>query len=117
MKKYIPILYAMLVTVAGCSKSDSENGYNPGSYATNRSVGASAKDLLSASTDTSAKIEIQYMPGFAPDDAALTQLTSFLQAHLNKPNGIQIIQKEISASAATASIDDIINIEKQNRTV
>src|SRR6187549_130910 len=118
MKKYIPILCAMVLAVAGCSKSGSDNGNNPGSYSTNRSVGASANDLLSASKYTSVKIEVQYMPGFAPDAAALTHLTAFLSSHLSKPGGIQIVQKEISASANTTfSIDDIANIENQNRTV
>src|SRR6185436_5741581 len=118
MKKYIPILCALVFAVAGCSKSGSDNGNNPGSYSTTRDVGASANDLLGASTYTSVKIEIQYMPGFAPDAGAITQLTSFLSAHLNKPGGIQIVQKEISASAnTTTSIQDIANIEKQNRTV
>ena len=120
MKTYIPILCAALILAfAGCSKSDSDdNGNNPGSYSTNRAVGASAHDMLSAGTYTSVKIELQYMPGFAPDAGAIAHLSSFLGSHLNKPGGIQIVQKEISASGnTTVSIQDVQNIEKQNRTV
>src|SRR6185369_6600287 len=118
MNKYIPILCAFFVIAAGCSKSDSDNGNNPGSYSTTRDPGASANDMLSSTKYTSAKIEIQYMAGFAPDAAAISHLTGFLAAHLNKPGGIQIVQKEISASSnLTFSTQDAVNIEKQNRTV
>jgi hypothetical protein len=119
MKTYIPILCALILAITGCSKSDNnDNGNNPGSYSTTRSVGASAKDLLSNSTYTSAKIEIQYMPGFAPDAGAIAHLSGFLGSYLNKPGGILIVQKEITASGnTTLSIQDIASIEKQNRTV
>ena len=83
-----------------------------------RSVGASANELLSSNKYKSLKIEVQFMPGFAPDNNALSQLQSFLSTYLNKPNGISITMKEIQgASNATLNADQIRDIEKKNRSV
>ncbi len=113
----ILILLIVLVTAFGCSKSDSTitGGSN---YSHQKNPGTSAGDLLSAGRFESIKIEIQYMPGFQPDAAALNHLTGFLGSLLNKPGGIQLVQKEITAVAnTTLTVQDIIAIEKQNRTV
>ena len=83
----------------------------------NRSVGASANELLSASRYTSLKVEIQYMTGYAPDANAVNHLQNFLATYLNKPAGINIVTKEIGvSSSATLSADDVHAIEKANRT-
>ncbi len=82
-----------------------------------KAVGASANDLLSASRYTTLKVDIQYMPGFAPDAGAISQLHSFLSAYLNKPGGITITTKEIpAASSTTLSANDIVNLERSTRT-
>jgi hypothetical protein len=84
----------------------------------NKAVGFSANQLLSSSTYKSLKIEVQYMTGYAPDASALNHLQNILNAYLNKPSGISIVTKEISASSsATLSIDQVRTIEEQNRTV
>lgn len=84
----------------------------------NKIVGASAKDLLAATNYSSIKIEIQYMPGYAPDAAALNNLIFFLNNLINKPGSIAIVQTPIAASGKTVlSINDIATIEKNNRTV
>lgn len=58
------------------------------------------------------------MTGFAPDAAALNHLQNFLSTYLNKPGGITIVTKEISAASnTTLGVNDIVNIEKQNRSV
>jgi len=58
------------------------------------------------------------MTGFAPDVSALNHLQNILNTYLNKPSGITIVTKEISASSSsTLSIDQIKTIEEQNRTV
>ncbi|WP_121354567.1 hypothetical protein [Flavisolibacter nicotianae] len=84
----------------------------------NRAVGSSAHELLSTEKYTALKVEVQYMPGFAPDAAALNHLQDFLSAHLDKPGGISITTKEIAAAAnTTLSTDDVHTIEKANRSV
>lgn len=58
------------------------------------------------------------MTGFAPDAAALNHIQNFLSAYLNKPNGITIVTKEIAPSSNnTLGINDVMGIEKQNRSV
>jgi predicted Zn-dependent protease len=84
----------------------------------NRSVGSSANELLSASRYTSLKVEVQYMPGFAPDAGAISHLQNFLAARLNKPDGISIVTKEVAAAGnATLSANEVHAFEKANRTV
>lgn len=83
-----------------------------------RAVGASANELLSSSKYTALKIEIQYMPGFAPDAGAVSHMQAFLAAHLHKPSGITIVTKEIpAASTATLTALQVHEIEKANRSV
>ena len=115
MKKSIAVLFVVVALFAQCSKNDStptsSNNLNT------KSVGASAKEFLSAGTYTSINVQLQYMPGFAPDAAALGNLTSFLNALVNKPAGITFSQKPIAASGKSVfSIDDISALEKANRT-
>jgi len=109
------LLFAIL---AGCSKSDDKPANAlPVDYH-NKSTGASAHDLLSADTYTSLKIEIQYMPGYRPEDAAVTHLVNLLNARLNKPGGIQVVYREVPAgSREVLSVDEIAALEKQHRTV
>lgn len=120
MKYAITIFLLAIISVNNfsCKKSDTINGLPSISSDNNKAVGASANELLSAASFTSVKIEIQYMPGFAPDAAALNNITSFLNSLINKPGGITIVQSQISASGKTVlSLNDIATIEKNNRTV
>ncbi len=119
MKTLLKLLLP-IVLLAGCSKSTSSYVNNPDApdYLHNRPVGASAKELLASITYQSVKIEVQYMTGFQPDPAALSHLQTTLAGILNKPLGISIVTKEIPASSnLTLSLNDIITIEKNNRTV
>src|SRR5688500_11845815 len=112
-------LFLIAVVIAGCSKTSTSYVNNPNApdYLHNRPVGASAKDLLAANPYTSLKIEIQYMPGFAPDPAALNHLQTTLGTLLNKPSGITIVTNQVPASGnLTLTADDILQIERNNRT-
>jgi len=102
----------------GCSKTDFRTGLAPISAANDRVTGSSGRDMLTSASFIQLNIEIQYMTGFAPDAATLSNLTSFLNSLLNKPGGISISQKEIPAgNKASYTIDDIAGIEQKNRTV
>lgn len=121
MKIYLQLIcLAMLVAGAGCSKSGSSYVNDPDvpDQLHNRPVGASANELLSSATYTSLKIEIQYMTGYAPDAGAIAHLQSMLAGVVNKTAGISIVTKEIPGAAGqTLSVNDIVTIEKSNRTV
>ena len=114
MKNFV-FLIAVIILFAHCSKKDSTP--NSSNNLNTKSVGASAKEFLSAGTYTSINVQLQYMPGFAPDAAALTNLTSLLNTLVNKPAGINFSQIPIAASGKSVfSIEDISALEKANRT-
>ena len=116
--KIIPVVLVVFFFVA-CQKSNTTYTNNPNArdYLHNRSVGASANELLSSTKYTSLKIEIQYMPGFAPDAAAINHLQSTLNNLLNKTSGISIETKQITASSnLTLSAEDVLQIERNSRT-
>lgn len=117
MKPLTLSLFLSLAFFFSCNKTTADNLTGPEALH-NRAVGASANELLSSSKYNSLKIEIQYMTGFAPDAGAISHLQNVLSAYLNKPNGITVVTKEISPSSnTTLGVDDVINIEKQNRSV
>lgn len=113
------VCLALLITViqTGCIKiiASDENLMLPEDFH-DRRFGTSAKDFLSDEQYTSLRVEIQYMPGFAPDEKAFTNLHQFLYTHLNKPEGITIRTKEITAVPnKTLAKEGIISIERKNR--
>lgn len=116
----IQLIFLFFITIiaGGCSKKDIIGNLPPISDDNNKVVGASANDLLSASKYNSVKIEIQYMPGFQPDAAAVNNLVSFLNSLINKPGGVTVVQTQIpSAGNTVLSLNDIATIEKNNRRV
>lgn len=107
-----------IVINSGCKKSDTISNLPSINNANNKAVGASANDLLSASSFTSVKIEIQNMPGYQPDAASVNNLTAFLNALINKPGGVTVVQTQIASAGKTVyTLNDIATIEKDNRTV
>jgi hypothetical protein len=119
MKIQILTTTLFLLVFNACEKDAVVFNNNSGSNnLNNRTVGASANELLSSGIYKSVKIEIQYMTGYAPDVSALSHLQNILATYLNKPSGITIVTKEISASSSSSlSIDQIRTAEEQNRTV
>jgi hypothetical protein len=119
MKTSVLAIAILIFVFAHCKKETTTFSNNPGANDLhNKSVGFSANQLLSSTTYKSLKIEIQYMPNYVPDAAALTHLQNVLNTYINKPSGIVIVTKEIPASSSPIlSIDQVRTIEEQNRTV
>lgn len=115
------ILTALLfIGFTACQKNKILFNNNPDApdHLHNRATGASANELLSLNVYKSLKIEIQYMPGYAPDGGAMNHLQSILSTYLNKPSGITIVTKEIPASSSAAlTTAQVRTLEEQNRTV
>ena len=113
----VKILLGLLLFISfSCKKTETTvSSTHPENF---KAIGASARDLLAATTYTSIKIEIQYMPGFAPDAASINNAVAFLNSLVNKPGGITVIQTQIpSAGKATMTLNDIVEVEKNYRTV
>ena len=114
----IPGFLLLLLMIVGCNKTVYVNNPGGADELHNKPVGASSKDLLSASPYTSLKIEVQYMPGFEPDATALSHLQNMLAGVLNKPSGISVVTSQITASSNTSlNINEVFDIEKNNRRV
>ncbi len=115
MKSCSRMLIVLLIAAFLLTSCKKDSQVNNG---TNAATGASANNFLSADTYKSLNVEIQYMPGYKPDDASLNNFKSFLKARLNKPDGINFIQREISPQSGKAlSVNDIILIENNSRSL
>jgi hypothetical protein len=110
--------FLLTILLFSCSKNDKPGSSSfDGKAYSKQSVGKSARDLLSAADFTSLKIEIQYMPGYKPDDGVLNQVESFLEGLLNKPDGISVTETQIPSLGKTpVSQADVIAQESKYRT-
>ena len=112
------LLYTFVI-FAGCSSDDDgpdpENGINrtPNLQAT----GSSANDFLASSKYNTLTIEVFYVTGFRPNAQTLVNLQSFMNARLNKPGGVSIVETEIeSPGLAPYDLNEIASIESNIRT-
>ena len=115
---FIFFMSVIVVTLAlgSCSKKDAITNLPPINDANNKVAGYSGKDFLAGNSFTTLKIEIQYMPGYKPDDATVNNLTSFLGSLVNKSGGISVSQTQIPPGGKGAyTINDIALIEQNNR--
>lgn len=116
------VLSGLVLSLAGCGDGitdDSGGGGSPGPYSHDLAAGASANDFLSAAEFDRLIVEVQYVAGFRPTDAALEELEAFLNARLHKPVGIVI---QVGAALqiqtqATYSTTDVRALEQEHRTV
>lgn len=107
------LLLSIVLVFTACK--DDGTGLFEGPYE-EKHTGFAANDLLSASKFNSLNVEILYMPGMQPTSSAVSHLSNFLNARLNKPQGINIIQREIpSGNESTYSINDLIETEEERR--
>lgn len=108
-------IYGVLFISLGITGCNKDTLLANGDYKT---LGSSAHDLLVASPDPLLQIQIDYMPGYAPDDSSINRLVNFLNTYLHKPSGIQVFIQPIKASGQPVlSVSEIINIEKNSRGV
>ncbi len=108
-------LLAFVLTFSGCQKDDDSGNNLPGN---NLNTGSSARDILSAERFGKMVIEVHYASGFTPDAGVLNDLKTFIDTYANKPDGIEIVPKQIETPATNSySFSDVRDIENQNREV
>lgn len=96
-----------------CTKNDVPNVTID--TANNKSVGNSAKELLTADKP-SLVIEIDYMTGFQLQSSTISALNDYVHTYTNKGT-IQVIENAIPVTGAdTLSLAQIDQIERKNRT-
>ncbi|MBZ9729779.1 hypothetical protein LB467_08755 [Salegentibacter sp. JZCK2] len=118
--KYALLIFLISVFSVSCSSENEEDNVEPGidKTANLQGLGDSAEDLLSDVSFTSMNIEIVYVNGYAPNEAALANFKNFLEERTFKPDGINISLRAVSPSGKTEfSIEDIVEIEKETRTI
>lgn len=86
-------------------------------YAHNLNPGRSANDFLADSNYTDLVVEIDYMPGYAPNGRALDSLKSFFRQRLHKSSITIKEPTEIpSGGQDQYSADDVRSLEKDHRS-
>lgn len=106
------LLFVISVSMFACKKNKTTGEQN-----NNGVVGNSANALLSDEYYKSLIVEVLYMPNFEPNQGSITNLHNFLNTYLNKPQGIQIVLKQIPSNGqASYSSDDVRSIEDENRS-
>ncbi|WP_027076976.1 zinc metalloprotease [Maribacter antarcticus] len=121
--KLIVLLFAIVLSCSKDSESNStvtedEDGNltEIDTSSNKKNVGDSSNDLLSSNSFEKLIIEILYVGDLNPTSATIDNFKEFLEAHLNKPQGIEIIQRQIvSPEQEVYSIKDIKDIEDANR--
>jgi len=117
-KRYVAYSLTILLTLfalSSCSTGPEETQPLP-EFSSLAAPGDSAHAYLSGAQFSELKVEIDYMPGYAPDSDALDSLKKFLQNRLNKSTITIQTPTEIASGGKDAySQDDIINIEQNNR--
>ena len=112
MKQFFTFL--LLVSFFSCTKSATDQYALPNSYS-NQSVGASAKDMLTAAKYTNINIEVQYMPGYAPDATTMNDVVTYLNTLCNKTS-ITYTTTAIAANGTVLTQNDVMTIEKNDRS-
>jgi len=117
MNKFI-IVVCLALVLASCSKNSGSSGNSDTNPLNDLAVGASAHDLLSATTYTSINIQIEYSPNMQLAQTSINNLVAFLQTYLNKPGGITVTQTPVgSLNKSQVSLNDALLFEQANRTV
>lgn len=117
IKKLSPCLL-LLIHLFSCADDESAVITDGGTAYHSRAVGSSASDLLAATNFSSLRVELVYVEGHEPTAGTLTNLKSFLEKRLNKPQGITIQKTAIaSPKLAPYSLKDIEQVERDFRTL
>ena len=115
----IVIILLLSVTVLSCKDDEGSSSSSSNENADNKlPLGASANDLLSADTFTKLRLQIAYPDGFRPTQTTIDGIQSFLEARLNKPGGIVLVETIIDPDeTGPYDINEIVAIEDEHRTV
>lgn len=106
----------MLVLIALTFPACEDDSNNEPSGSTNE-VGASANELLGKDQYEELVVEVQSPPGYSPKQQSLNNMQNFLNQHLKKPEGIKVVESEVSGLSQNAySVEEIRNIEDDART-
>ncbi len=112
------ITLVFVFTQYSCEKDKNSNGIGViGGFDYSNGPGDNAQDYVSDNVFKTLKVQILHMPNAKPTNSSINSLKEFLEDYLDK-NSIEVFLTEIpSSQKATYSIDDIREIEKNNRSI
>jgi len=118
---YLPAIFSVVflaLLLQSCLDSTGPEDENPDqSYSHVENPGASANDFLADSNFTHLVVEVDFMPGYAPNEEALDSLKGFFQQRLNKTSiTIKKPTKIESRNQDSYSANDVRNIESEERS-
>ena len=117
MKKLSILLLFTLTLFQGCSKDDNGSVAEVDKTANLKNTGDSANDILSDTKFKNMLIEIAYVRGYAPTATAVSNFVDQLNERIYKDD-ISIIFKELdSPKKDSLNVNEIADLEKENRTV
>jgi predicted Zn-dependent protease len=124
------VVVGAALLVAGCSDSSGPTGMDPGDdpgsgggggggstveFDSRAAPGDSARSFLTDRRFSVLALEIDYMEGYEPTQAAINDLTASLDAHLRK-SSIDVRTSQIPAAGSGAySTADVQDLEEQHR--
>jgi hypothetical protein len=107
MRNLIIYVGVVIIAILSCKKKD---------QAVIKGNGVSPIDFLSSKNYTKLVIEIDYVNGFEPSPASITNLTNLLQSTINKPSVIDVIKSSIESPGKNVyTLDDIVALEEKYR--
>ena len=114
--RFVYTLFILFLLI-GCKKDDNSPPEDL-TLANKQATGTSAENFLVDTEFTSLTLEFVYAEGFQPEAGTISNLISFLEERLHKPQGITIVETVIPTPTGTSfNINTIINIEEEHRTI
>lgn len=92
------IIISFFFIIVGCSDEQDASFIDPDKILNYQPLGSAASDLLNDDFYEKLTIEIVSVDGFEPSEKAIAGFSDFVSEHLNKPKGIEIIQRNVPAS-------------------
>ena len=115
IKKFAFVILLTLITFS--CKEDQDNQIQQSRAENRKALGSSAEDLLSDDSYRSMTVEMVYSPAYKPTQQTLDAFMTFINARVNKPDGVSFIETIISDQNGPFSISQIRNIENEQRTI
>ena len=114
----ILLLFFALLTISACKKDDEEETPMEDPLAENRKgLGTSSEDILSSDIYKSLTVELVYSEVYKPTEESLNNFRNFILERVNKPSGINFVERQITAQPNDPfSIEEIREIEDRVRT-
>lgn len=120
MKLLNRLFFLGLISVSllsGCKSDDDATTTNDPTADNKLALGVSAEDLLSDDVYTKLVVELVYTTSYRPEVESVNAFRNFLNARVNKPGGIQFIEREIPDQAGSPfTLEQIRDIEEEHRT-